>query len=96
MHLFVLALYNIGTSSVSFSTHYSPLHWSMEPVHVTEIATLASARWMLGRGKKTEANDAATQSMQDVFDPIQELRLLLFKQGIYFIQCLKSILFTIF
>ncbi|MFJ5624737.1 class II fructose-bisphosphatase [Peribacillus loiseleuriae] len=42
---------------------------SMELVRVTEAAALASARWM-GRGKKEEADEAATQSMRDVFDTI--------------------------
>src|SRR4051794_18956756 len=42
---------------------------SMELVRVTEAAALASARWM-GRGKKAEADEAATQSMRDVFDTI--------------------------
>jgi fructose-1,6-bisphosphatase II len=42
---------------------------SMELVRVTEAAALSSARWM-GRGKKEEADEAATQSMRDVFDTI--------------------------
>ncbi|WP_110112642.1 class II fructose-bisphosphatase [Bacillus sp. CGMCC 1.16541] len=42
---------------------------SMELVRVTEAAALASARWM-GRGKKDEADDAATSAMRDVFDTI--------------------------
>ncbi|WP_026672778.1 class II fructose-bisphosphatase [Alkalihalobacterium bogoriense] len=42
---------------------------SMELVRVTEAAALASARWM-GRGKKEEADEAATQAMRDVFDTI--------------------------
>ncbi|OZI13408.1 fructose-bisphosphatase class II [Bacillaceae bacterium SAS-127] len=42
---------------------------SMELVRVTEAAALASARWM-GRGKKNEADDAATSAMRDVFDTI--------------------------
>src|SRR5919109_2711090 len=42
---------------------------SMELVRVTEAAALAAARWM-GRGKKAEADEAATQSMRDVFDTI--------------------------
>jgi fructose-1,6-bisphosphatase II len=41
----------------------------MELVRVTEAAALAAARWM-GRGKKEEADHAATQSMRDVFDTI--------------------------
>ncbi|WP_173918559.1 class II fructose-bisphosphatase [Halobacillus sp. Marseille-Q1614] len=42
---------------------------SMELVRVTEAAALKSARWM-GRGKKEEADDAATSAMRDVFDTI--------------------------
>ena len=42
---------------------------SMEIVRVTEAAALASARWM-GRGKKDEADDAATEAMRTVFDTI--------------------------
>jgi fructose-1,6-bisphosphatase II len=42
---------------------------SMELVLVTEAAALSSARWM-GRGKKVEADGAATLSMPDVFDTI--------------------------
>ncbi|OZU88460.1 fructose-bisphosphatase class II [Virgibacillus indicus] len=42
---------------------------SMELVRVTEAAALKSARWM-GRGKKEEADDAATSAMRYVFDTI--------------------------
>ncbi|GAA0358129.1 class II fructose-bisphosphatase [Bacillus horti] len=42
---------------------------SMELVRVTEAAALASARWM-GRGKKDEADDAATTAMRTVFDTV--------------------------
>ncbi|WP_409303244.1 class II fructose-bisphosphatase [Peribacillus sp. SCS-155] len=42
---------------------------SMELVRVTEAAALASARWM-GRGKKNEADGAATSAMRDVFDTV--------------------------
>ncbi|RFA36731.1 fructose-bisphosphatase class II [Virgibacillus dokdonensis] len=42
---------------------------SMELVRVTEAAALKSARWM-GRGKKEEADDAATTAMRAVFDTI--------------------------
>ncbi|KGX86465.1 class II fructose-bisphosphatase [Pontibacillus litoralis] len=42
---------------------------SMELVRVTEAAALSSSRWM-GRGKKDEADDAATSAMRDVFDTI--------------------------
>lgn len=42
---------------------------SMELVRVTEAAALKSARWM-GRGKKNEADDAATTAMRAVFDTI--------------------------
>lgn len=41
----------------------------MELVRVTEAAALASGRWM-GRGKKEEADEAATSAMRDVFDTI--------------------------
>jgi len=41
----------------------------MELVRVTEAAALASARWM-GRGKKEEADDAATTAMRNVFDTV--------------------------
>lgn len=42
---------------------------SMELVRVTEAAALSSARWM-GRGKKEEADQAATSAMRTVFDTI--------------------------
>lgn len=42
---------------------------SMELVRVTEAAAVASGRWM-GRGKKDEADDAATTAMRNVFDTI--------------------------
>ncbi|WP_102026410.1 class II fructose-bisphosphatase [Salirhabdus sp. Marseille-P4669] len=42
---------------------------TMELARVTEAAALASARWM-GRGKKDEADDAATTAMRNVFDTI--------------------------
>ncbi len=42
---------------------------TMELVRVTEAAALKSARWM-GRGKKIEADDAATTAMRSVFDTI--------------------------
>lgn len=42
---------------------------SMELVRVTEAAALASAR-LMGRGKKDEADGAATSAMRDVFDTI--------------------------
>ncbi|WP_062351511.1 class II fructose-bisphosphatase [Bacillus kwashiorkori] len=42
---------------------------SMELVRVTEAAALSSARWM-GRGKKEEADEAATSAMRDVFDTV--------------------------
>lgn len=42
---------------------------SMELVRVTEAAALASARWM-GRGRKDEADDAATTAMRRVFDTV--------------------------
>lgn len=42
---------------------------TLELVRVTEAAALASARWM-GRGKKDEADDAATTAMRAVFDTV--------------------------
>ncbi|AYK05605.1 MULTISPECIES: class II fructose-bisphosphatase [Brevibacillus] len=42
---------------------------ALEVVRVTEAAALSSARWM-GRGKKNEADDAATSAMRAVFDTI--------------------------
>lgn len=42
---------------------------TMELVRVTEGAALSSARWM-GRGKKDEADDAATTAMREVFDTV--------------------------
>lgn len=42
---------------------------TMEIVRVTEAAALASARWN-GKGKKEEADDAATTAMREVFDTI--------------------------
>lgn len=43
---------------------------SMELVRVTEAAALAAGRW-LGRGKKEEADAAATQAMREMFNSIQ-------------------------
>ena len=43
---------------------------SMELVKVTEAAALAAGRWT-GRGKKDEADGAATQAMRDMFNSIQ-------------------------
>jgi fructose-1,6-bisphosphatase II len=42
---------------------------SLELVRVTEVAALSAARWM-GRGKKEEADEAATKGMRDVFNTI--------------------------
>lgn len=42
---------------------------TLELVRVTEAAALSSARW-LGRGKKDEADDAATTAMRAVFDTV--------------------------
>lgn len=42
---------------------------TMEVVRVTEAAAIASAKWM-GRGKKNEADDAATTAMRKLFDTI--------------------------
>ncbi|MCF6094065.1 class II fructose-bisphosphatase [Microaerobacter geothermalis] len=42
---------------------------TLELVRVTEAAALASARWM-GKGKKNEADHAATSAMRAVFDTV--------------------------
>lgn len=42
---------------------------TLELVRVTEAAALSSARWM-GRGKKNDADDAATTAMRKVFDTV--------------------------
>ncbi|MCD8511042.1 MAG: class II fructose-bisphosphatase [Bacillus sp. (in: Bacteria)] len=42
---------------------------ALEIVRVTEAAALASAQWM-GRGKKNEADDAATTAMREMFDSV--------------------------
>jgi len=42
---------------------------AMELVRVTELAALASARWM-GRGQKYEADEAATNAMRRMFDSV--------------------------
>ncbi|CAM3409617.1 class II fructose-bisphosphatase [Hydrogenibacillus schlegelii] len=42
---------------------------TLELVRVTEAAAIASARW-LGRGKKHEADEAATKAMRTVFDTV--------------------------
>ncbi len=42
---------------------------ALEVVRVTEVAALASAQW-LGRGKKNEADGAATSAMRAMFDTI--------------------------
>lgn len=42
---------------------------TMELVRVTEAAALASAQWM-GRGKKNEADGAATNAMRAMFDSV--------------------------
>lgn len=42
---------------------------AMELVRVTEVAALASARWM-GRGQKNEADGAATNAMRRMFDSV--------------------------
>lgn len=42
---------------------------ALELVRVTEVAALASAQWM-GRGKKNEADDAATTAMRAMFDSV--------------------------
>ncbi|MGL4818673.1 MAG: class II fructose-bisphosphatase [Bacilli bacterium] len=42
---------------------------ALEIVRVTEAAALASAQWF-GRGKKNEADDAATTAMRSMFDSV--------------------------
>ena len=42
---------------------------ALEIVRVTEAAAIASAQW-LGRGKKSEADDAATTAMRAMFDSV--------------------------
>lgn len=42
---------------------------ALEMVRVTELAALASARWM-GRGSKTEADGAATAAMRSMFNSV--------------------------
>ncbi|WLR50461.1 class II fructose-bisphosphatase [Bacillus tianshenii] len=42
---------------------------ALELVRVTEAAAIASAQW-LGRGKKNEADDAATTAMRQMFDSV--------------------------
>ncbi|WP_026688474.1 class II fructose-bisphosphatase [Alteribacter aurantiacus] len=42
---------------------------ALEIVRVTEAAALASSQWM-GRGKKIEADDAATTAMRSMFDSV--------------------------
>lgn len=42
---------------------------ALEVVRVTELAALASAQWM-GRGKKNEADEAATGAMRAMFDSV--------------------------
>lgn len=42
---------------------------AMEIVRVTEVAALASAKWM-GTGKKNEADNAATTAMRAMFDSV--------------------------
>lgn len=42
---------------------------ALELVRVTEIAALASAQWM-GRGRKNEADEAATNAMRMMFDSV--------------------------
>ncbi len=42
---------------------------AMELVRVTEVSALASAQWM-GRGRKNEADEAATNAMRTMFDSV--------------------------
>lgn len=42
---------------------------ALEFIRVTELAALASSKWV-GRGKKNEADDAATKAMRAMFDSV--------------------------
>ena len=42
---------------------------ALEIVRVTEAAAIRSAHWM-GRGRKAEADEAATTAMREMFDTI--------------------------
>jgi fructose-1,6-bisphosphatase II len=42
---------------------------ALEVIRVTELAALASSKWV-GRGKKNEADDAATKAMRAMFDSV--------------------------
>ena len=42
---------------------------TLEVVRVTEVAALAASRWM-GRGRKNEADEAATNAMRAMFDTV--------------------------
>lgn len=42
---------------------------ALELVRVTEAAAIASAQWM-GRGRKNEADEAATNAMRRMFDSV--------------------------
>ncbi|MBU8919522.1 class II fructose-bisphosphatase [Bacillus sp. FJAT-29953] len=53
---------------------------SMELVRVTEAAALAAGRW-LGRGKKEEADAAATQAMRNMFNSIQMKGTVVIEEG---------------
>ncbi|MCL6576593.1 class II fructose-bisphosphatase [Kyrpidia sp.] len=53
---------------------------AMELVRVTEVAALASARWM-GTGKKMEADDAATTAMRRMFDTVNMNGIVVIGEG---------------
>lgn len=53
---------------------------ALEIVRVTEAAALASAQWM-GRGKKNEADDAATSAMRAMFDSVNMKGIVVIGEG---------------
>lgn len=53
---------------------------ALEMVRVTEVAALASAQW-LGRGRKHEADDAATSAMRAMFDTIHMRGVVVIGEG---------------
>jgi fructose-1,6-bisphosphatase II len=53
---------------------------ALEIVRVTEAAALASAQWM-GRGKKNEADNAATSAMRAMFDSVNMNGIVVIGEG---------------
>src|SRR5690554_4847102 len=52
----------------------------MEIVKVTEAAAMSSAKW-IGKGKKDEADAAATTAMRNMFDTIQMEGIVVIGEG---------------